>query len=252
MPKFVLEIKKYKGGQFSYWTNKIKNFSKIYVLLPPGAESGEFFKNTITKFDTNSLVISIDYPGRGDSTPINKNDIKSISKYVDKYLSTFKFSKKIYLVGLSYGTAVATELVKIDSSKYKEVILIAPGEFIPVKYHLLIKTLFFPARLSENIRKFYRHIIVKYLPSIFAGFPTKNLKSILFQWLGILDYTIDTSFISLLPCTILAYNSDQFIRKGSLLKVKKVFPNSVILLEINDHHLNISTLSKRLLERLLD
>ena len=245
--KFTKKVFKSKNTQFSYWSNGVKNPLNIYILLAPGASGGGFFKNIIKLFPKNNLIISFDYPGRGSSIPISDNSIYSISKEVLNYIKCLKLIKKPYLVGLSYGTAVATELVKIDSSIFKELILVAPGEFIDKKYHFIIKLIFLPAKFSENIRKFYRAVLVKYLSSVFKTFPKKNLKSILYQWLGIIEYNLDTNFTCKLPCTILAYSHDQLIRKGSILKVKKIFPNSIIFLEVSDHNLNINYISKRLL-----
>lgn len=252
MHRLIQKVKHIKGTKkFSYWTNSKKEYSQIYVFLPPGAESGEFFRDLVDKVSDNTLIIAIDYPARGKTTPTGKNDVISIAEEVVNYLKFFKFDKKIHLVGLSYGSAVAIEMCRIEECLFRELILIAPGEYIPKKYHFLIYTLFFPAKFSRHIRRWYRKFLVKFLPNIFTGFPKRNLKDILYQWLGILEYKIDETYNCNISCKIVAFSHDQIIRKGSILKVKKCFPNSLILLEIKDHHLDVSTLSKRILDYIL-
>lgn len=244
-------IKKDSVTSFGYYANIRDSQFENWILLPPGASDGNYFIELENVFPKNINLFSVDYPGRGNSSRISDNSVNGIATAICDYLFEIFGNNPICLLGTSYGTAITFEILKFKKLNVKEIILIAPGEFINTKFHWILNTLFIPAKHSESIRQKYREFILRFSP-FFDEFPTENLKDIMEQWFGIMQYQIDTKVTFNIPAKILVFSHDHIIREGSLKKVREVLPNSVIMAEISDHELNFNKFSKRLLTLLFE
>lgn len=219
------------------------------LLFPPGAASGRYFRHLIAHIPKNTKIYAFDYPARGYTPPSGDNTVKGIATEISKFIKRLELNN-FSILGVSYGTTIATEIAQSKEFEIDTVYLIAPGEYIPLIYHPFIYILFFPTMFSENIRKFYRNILLNL--GIFDTFPKKNLKDILFQWFGILQYSLNDRIEVDINCRILLYSADEIIRKNSLKKISKIYPNNSVISKINNYNRHLSEDSYDLLSEFLD
>ncbi len=224
----VQKITKIKNIQISYWDNNNTSAHKTIILLPPGAADGDFFNKYseyVSYFGKNYRVISPDYIGRGETNEIPEFDTpKIIAEYIYELILSLNL-EDITLLWISFGTAVGNEIVKIDKKELvKNIILIAPGEFIDLKYKNFIEVLFTPALISERIAEIYRFLLSKF-NAVLKGLPKTKVKSLDEQFISIMNYKIEYDKCCEIPCLIISLSKDKIIRKDSINKVEDFYKN---------------------------
>jgi pimeloyl-ACP methyl ester carboxylesterase len=162
MIKLKLRKIRINGRQFGYWSNETKNSRRTCLLLSPGAYSGKFFRNYEKYFSDRDLFICPDFPARGFSELQEDNSISGITKTIDKFICELGLTNT-YLVGFSYGTQIATELLKINEERFRSVILVASGEFFNKLSRVILKVIFIPFLFSDTLRYKIKKYVLKYI-----------------------------------------------------------------------------------------
>ncbi len=219
MIKLKLHKTKINGQQFGYWSNGIKNPRRTCLLLAPGSHSGKFFKNFERYFDSRDLWICPDYPGRGYSLPQLDNSINSTSETVAQFINVLKLDN-LNLIGFSYGTQIATQLIRNDDKKYKKIILIASGRYYSNNLRKLLISFFDLIGNFKLLMQLIRNLIRKV-----SYIPNKNLKELNMQWLSTLKYKIPVDFATNVPTIFVDFNKDQCVVRESRDVLRKVFAN---------------------------
>lgn len=233
---YTIEI---EGKTVGYWSNNIREPRKVFLLLSPGAYSGKFFTNFEKYFSKNDLLICPDYPARGFSEPQKDNSVEAIAKSVDKFLTTLSLNKNINLVAFSYGTQVATELIKINGRRFEKVILIASGEFFGILARICLRIMFGLLLVSKKSQHVIKKYVLRYL-----YVPSKNLNDINLQWLSTLNYKIPKTEKVDLPAILVDFAKDKFVTKRSKSKIRELFVNYKTLTVDGLHPSDISDYDK--------
>ncbi|MFC1727264.1 alpha/beta fold hydrolase [Patescibacteria group bacterium] len=243
---------KINGKTLSYWTNTTKKYQDAYMFLAGGVEKGKFFKKYVESLPNKKTKIVIpDYPGRGGSDPIANNNLDFIANQLQKLIKKLKLNK-VTLIGYSFGGALAHEMVKINEKPISKVIVLASGEFFTDFQKLLIKVLFIPPKYSELLRKIYRQAIVKYFP-LFDSFPQKNLKSIVEQWLSIINFKLESNKKMDIPLTLINLRRDNIVKKDSTLKFREIYRNiEVVELDLPHTWKFDETIKKKMFIRIIN
>ena len=224
--------------RFGYWSNDIKNPRRTSLLLSPGAYSGKFFKNFEKYLSDTDLFICPDFPARGFSEPQGDNSVNGMANTIDKFISILNLNN-IYLIGFSYGTQIATELLKINEKRFKKAILIASGEFFNTITRVILKIIFMPFLFSGTLRNKIRKYVLKYI-----YVPNKNLKEINLQWISTLSYKIPKNKIIYTPTIFVDFEKDQYVTKTSKNNIKEVFINSRTIIVDKIHPSNITNFDR--------
>ncbi len=223
---------------YGYWTNDISNYKSIYILLSPGAYSGDFFNYYVDYLPKGNLYIIPDYPSRGLSADIKDNGVDSVANFVCDLIKELKI-EKVNIIALSYGTQVVIQMIVRSCFKINKIILVAPGEYYLGIFRKLLKFIFAPLLVIPSIHKFIRNIILK------LGFmdylPDTKLDFILKQWMGTLSYSYPKDFISDVETIVVNYSEDSYVSKSSLVKLNNIFTNSKTTLLKGKHPTKISS-----------
>lgn len=225
----MIELKHKKivvnNKQIGYWINENEKPRNIFVFLSPGPSSGDFFTHYSDKFSDRDLFIFPDYPGRGISDTQSDNSIEGIATAIDNLIVKLCY-KQIILVGLSFGSQIATSLLKNNlESKYIAGVLVASGEyFTPILRSLMFvpfKIFTYSHRLRMRVNYFLkRNKIIEFLPK-------RNLKEINLQWISTLQYKIPKNIQVETPVVFVDYALDRYVNVQSRVKLRKMFVNSV-------------------------
>lgn len=238
------QICKVKGKRMSYWKRGSEKKGKNIILLAPGSYGGDFFQSFATMISDEYTLIAPDYPGRGFSDELIEHDTFDLIAQSMIDLIRFLDVTDAILVGVSFGTAVANEILNTREDLFEQAILVAPGEFFSDIQDAVLKTIFFPSKFSDSIRKLYRYLLIKFFH---MKLPQKNLKSILEQWISTLDYRIEKRKKLTLPVVLIHFKNDQIIPKDSISKLKEIYTNHVEEIIGGDHPLS-AQIPKELIE----
>lgn len=197
------------------------------LILPPGAMGGYEFMELIKDTQRgeglgNCNIIVPDLPGRGESTSIEDNSFYSIACVINGLLAKIDIGP-VHLVGISFGSAIANELLLIDKTKFTRVTLIAAGEFFNPIMQALLRVIFWFPQKSQVIRKTFKKIVMKYF-DFFGDIAICDEESILKQWMEVLKYQINTDKIIDIPVKHIQLKNDVIITKRSLKKLSRVYP----------------------------
>ncbi len=229
MNQFIVTI---NGKKLSYWKNNVKSPRKTLFILPYGPHSGKIIKNYMPYFDKDVRIISPDYPGRGKSDPIEDNSAAGLAASMNALVKKLKL-REVIVVGISFGFSIANEMVRLNEKICKTVVFVAGGEYFSTPQRIFLNLLFYPAKMSEGARRFYRRALISL--DITPFYPPKNLKSILGQWLDSVNYLIPEDRKISTLAVILNMRRDKIVRKKSLAKLERIFTNCRVV-EIDASH----------------
>ncbi len=99
------------------------------VLLNPLASSSGVWKLFISVLSSNHEVVTIDYPGYGESEYFPLDSISDLASIVSDTLESLPH-KSTHIVGFSFGSWVAQQLVLNNSRNISSLILIGSSERI--------------------------------------------------------------------------------------------------------------------------
>lgn len=228
------------GVATCYWSNMPDHYTRSYLFLSSGFNTGEQFVNIDRYFDDDDLIIAIDYPGRGGSTAIKSNKPSNIAKHVSQLLADLGLNN-IDVVAYSYGTQIALELLQSKNIQIQNLLLVAPGQYFNKAARFFLRTYFEMIAKSNKMMALTRKMILK--ANIFTGFPTSNLNHVNDQWIETLKFKIP--YISSdTPTMIIHFADDSIVDRKSRSKVEKIFINSNIKLLSGRHPIMQSDFEK--------
>ncbi len=219
--------KKLKNSKrfISYWEKESANPDKCFILLSPGFRGGEFFNVCEKFFPANYRLIAPDYPGRGDTDPLDHvcESVKEVAE--DIYILINKLGlNNVTLLGISFGTMVINELVTNYKLNVENIILITPGEYFRLPRRLILSSFMYPAKYSTKTRQLYKVILSKSL-NRFKILPDKHLQSLVEQFFLAANYRVPNHNSINIPTTFVIASRDGYVRPGSVAKLRKLYPN---------------------------
>ncbi len=221
---YFKQVVQIDGETYSYWTNGNKNTKKILVLLPPSSSMGNYFAKYAEQIP-NVLIISPDYPGRGETSRIKEFDTSErLARRVSILLKYLIGNKEFTVVGPSFGGMIATKLAEDNSLKINNLFLVATGEFFAPDQQSIFHLIFYPAVVSEKIRLKYLSFLQNV--NVFSNLDPINNEDLMEQWLTVLDYKVNTSFKSQIPTKFIIFLKDNVIQSTSYPKLMFMFPNN--------------------------
>lgn len=116
------------GYRISYLDNGNDAATETLILFAPGHFTSEFFTQIeFAPLWENYRVIAPDYPGRGQSTEIDgSDDFTKIASRLECWAKSLE-CQNIHAIGMSFGTAVITEMLVINPSIFSRATLVAGG-----------------------------------------------------------------------------------------------------------------------------
>lgn len=195
------------------------------MLFAPGHFTSDFFTQIeFAPLWENYRVIAPNYPGRGQSTKIDgSDDFTKIASRLERWAKSLE-CQNIHAIGMSFGTAVITEMLVINPSIFSKITLVAGGEFLSKRADALVKTIFLPALFSEKIRQRYRQFFSNRF-SIFRNLPHDGLKELNEQWFAVLDYKLPRKKTISIPAKLVQLQYDHVIDRRSRKTQRKIFTN---------------------------
>lgn len=243
---FTRKVVYINSERYSYWTNGVTDPSKIYVMLPPSTATGDYFGKYAIALPKNVLVIAPDYPGRGLTDSLKTFDTAPLIAYrVGVLLKNLIPNETFSIFAPSFGGMIGTYLALDSELNVEKLYLVATGEFFADDQKFMFKSIFYPAIVSERIRKKYVDFLTR--NNFFSNLYNTKVEDILEQWIVVLDYKIDTSKHSSTPTVIVNFEMDRVVVKESVQKLQKIFVNNKVVL-LNMPHTSPSFFNLDLLE----
>lgn len=218
---------------------------KTVLLIAPGLMDSTFFKKFIPGFPNYYRFIAPDLPSRGKTEKSDKfNTIDSLSDFCIEFMNKVIGKSETYCIfSISYGTAVATEIVKKAGKRIDTVVLGGAGEYLDQPLKTIGKLALLPALINDDITKSYITILAKIFP-ILKEFPKDNGKSLALQYMSALNYKITFTEPSNTKAVIVNFNMDDILAKDSYRKLYKFYPNYIFIPVEIEHVLNDENTTK--------
>jgi len=228
-----------------------QNYRKrTYLFLSPGASDSTFFVPYLKYLKSNSYLIP-DYPGRGDSDPQVDNSVSGIAKAINSLVEALAI-RDVTIIAFSYGTQISLELAKLNPAKYKQLHLVAGGQFYKPYQRYLYNYLFSVPFFLGLSASFVRALLIK-LHVIDDAFPTKNLVEICAQWRGTLAFAYPKEYMEV-PIYLYKFASDSIVYPSSVESLAKVSNIKQIHLLQGNHPMKLldySEFEKKHLQKIL-
>jgi pimeloyl-ACP methyl ester carboxylesterase len=143
--------------------------------------------------------------------------------------------KNFIFIGISFGSAILDKVIENydELGLVKKVVIVAGSEFFSYLNKVLIHLAFLPARLSGFIRNLYKKYYTK--DGKYPDILKSDVKSILDQWLSIINYWVDTKKKFNLPTLIVSLKNDVVVRRDSVAKLRQKYPNNVYITIEGEH-----------------
>ena len=174
------------------------------------------WKNQLNEFSNSNRVVAIDLRGHGQSDkPLDDYSMMQIGEDLELALEQLEIGERLYLVGHSFGGAIAAEYAVAHPDRIAQLILIATaGEFkIHPFYRLLL-------RLPKESLKYLNPIVRDWLsapPLVMHAWYHQNVA----KWNGW------SLFRSLnVPTTVIRGHQDRVFSKSMFDEVARTIPNA--------------------------
>lgn len=208
----------------SYWDNGNVHANNVVILLAPGAFTGEVFADSIKNIQNDTIrFIAPDYPGRGGSHYLcpGSSVLDNCASEIITLLDTLNIC--VYsILAISFGTMVADSLLKMDTGKCKDCILIAAGEYFNSRQRAILKMLFIPTSIPIA-QKIYKKILL--FSPVMKSLSKTDLGEIRKQWIETLNYKVDLKRSHNIPCTMFNCQNDKIVNKRSRDSLYSLYPN---------------------------
>lgn len=244
----VLDI---NGAKVSYISNKPikKNIKNVVFLFSPGASNAKYYSYFFSRCSTKYTLVSINYPGRGDSSVVFDNSVKNISAicagFINKLCSIYNVSR-FSLFGLSFGGTILIETIKnLNIKNTKRVVIVNGVEFFNSPSKIFFKLILLPCFYSKNTRIIYKYVFTKIF-IVFEDFGKGDLLSIAKQIYSIVDYKFKPHiFYSKIIAVFINSKKDEIILKKHIKLLKQVFKKGkFIKLNVKTHRVSKASLLK--------
>lgn len=182
----------------------------ILVLLhgwnTVGATSWENFLDCFR--DKNIRIIAPDMPGFNRSKEPDKIWlVKDYSVWLNQFLDDLQIQEKVYLMGHSFGGAIASQFAVDYANKLKKIILVAPA-IIREKTFETQKKL----DLIQKISKFFKRIFEFSIFSIFY----KPVRKVWYKIIGSPDYNKTTPKMAKIMQAVIQDDKQETVKKIKL------------------------------------
>ena len=209
---------KINGQKCSYWVSGDTSSKVAVVFLPSGANIGTEAEEV--RLTSKLQLIAIDYPGRGQSHPIDDNSFQSLAKYCWKIIDSLTI-ERVYLVGFSFGGVVAIEMMKLRPHLVSGALLGATGKFFTPSVRRGLKKIFLPAVESDQVMDVLTKLTSKTLLAHDSAH--KDSVSLLKQWLALLDYDLPKNLKVSFTGMLAQIEGDKIVDPGGIRIIKKMF-----------------------------
>jgi pimeloyl-ACP methyl ester carboxylesterase len=228
---------KIDGKTYSYWTNKLNNYSQVLVLLSPASCDGSFFNREIDyipeKTRSNSLIVAPDFPGIGKTGKIKDTSVPAVAKHTLNLLHELNI-RECSVLGISYGGAVANELVSLEPGIFNKVILVATGEFFSYSRKIVFNLFFYPLKRSERIQRAYFYLLKKLIKD-YQDYSYQKMEFVLNQLSALTKYSLPKNKTFPIPAFVIWLDDDALVTKDSILKIQRIY-NETKIYKINIGH----------------
>lgn len=215
-------IYKDSDNVLEYSVNGNKERTAI-VLLPPGIGKIDHFKSTILRLSKKYYVISIGFPGTGNSCFDKNNNVKGVATTVKKLLKKLDIKTPV-LLGESYGGSVAIQLSR--SIATKKIILIGTGEYFKTYQKIVLKILFYLPKTFPIFQRLYSKLLNKMHIMDLTHLNKKQLENITERWWEIIDFKLPNKIDPNTKAHIFYSDSDKILNTKSLVKLLTIYPNN--------------------------
>jgi hypothetical protein len=203
----------------------------ILVLFPPGLGESKHYDYLINSQNDKYGMITFDLPGVNPEWCDTK--VKDIAYEISKILNELK-NKNLILIGDSYGGVLLIEALR----SYKGIstnVLLGSGEFFDPFTTTILKSLFWLPSKSSLVKRIYAKAL--HMIGLFkiGKYTDKQLEVINRRWLEILDYKLPTNYKCLNRTYLVKGSGDIILNPGSKEKLRKIFPNFVLIKSVNGH-----------------
>ncbi|MFH0962266.1 MAG: alpha/beta hydrolase [archaeon] len=214
---------KVKGSRISYYDNCCRNPEKTLVFLQPGDLLGNSIEDFLRERNLKFRILSPDYPGRGESDCTEDNSIPALAERILAWKRALKLKRPV-LIGVSFGAAVANEIIaRGKRCDFEKAFIVLGGEYFRPVGKAAINFFFYPCRFSETLRKIYRFLVVSTIPAL-SGLYSVDLRSINEQWLSIVNYKLPLPGKEVsLPVVLINSKNDRVIDPSSKGKLRVLY-----------------------------
>ncbi len=228
--------------KFVYWDNENFEAKTLLVYFPSGFENGSDLKRISGILNPKYRLLAPCYPGRAGTTPLKTfDDFTQIALVLKEWLGNLKIKqRKIIFWGISFGTAVVTELLLLAPEMATKIVLFTPGEFFsenPLKN--LVRKIFIQAHEDRKLLLGLRSLLHKFYPFNNSRFFKSDALSLDEQWLATLDFKIAGNSRINAPTLIILCNPDLIITEESREKVFKLYTNHEVITLEHQHILDM-------------
>lgn len=232
------ETFEHQGNTLSYSIGGESNAQTV-VLLPPGIGDSRFCVELSSSLESRFQVVVIDFPGVNTSHFAHSNSIRGVARVIVALLKQLNAQNPI-VVGASYGGSVAVEMS--SQCQLKKLILLYSGEYWSITKKVLYSLFFVPSLVSHRLRMVIAKKLTRHQYFDFRNYSDPQLRQFCERWVDVLWYSLPRFRPNGVPTTIVHSSSDDVVRKKSLEKLMKLFPNHTVVETHETHFKSLETL----------